>query len=137
MNRSTGQGIAAIQGWVERPAGRVGGGQGTIVLLAPRLGRPRPAVARSDGREQEYPPLYRGAARDGNEASLTFADLNPYLGDGPRAAPLTDDGMHLTGAGYWRWPSPGAGAGLAPTGAGISILVKKLSAKAFESTQLV
>ncbi len=47
--------------------------------------------------------LYTDALRDEpQKRGLTFADMNDFLGDGPKAAPLTDDEMHLTGAGYWR-----------------------------------
>jgi len=56
----------------------------------------------TDAEKQEPAPLHRRPARRGQEAWLTFADMNDFLGDGPKAPPLTDDGLHLTGAGYWR-----------------------------------
>ena len=74
-----------------------------IVLLAPLrledLGRPLPDPAP----ENKNIRLYTDALRDvAKKRNLTFADMNDFLGDGPKAAPLTDDEMHLTGAGYWR-----------------------------------
>jgi lysophospholipase L1-like esterase len=73
------------------------------VLLAPLrledLGRPLPDPAA----ENKNLRLYTDALKDvAKKRECFFADMNPYLGDGPKAAPLTDDGMHLTGAGYWR-----------------------------------
>ncbi len=74
-----------------------------IVLLAPlrmeNLGRPLP----DPKAENKNLRLYTDALRDtAKKRGLTFADMNDFLGDGPGAPPLTDDGMHLTGAGYWR-----------------------------------
>ena len=74
-----------------------------VVLLAPLrmedLGRPLPDPTA----QNKNIGLYTEALRDvAKKRGLTFADMNEYLGDGPGAAPLTDDGMHLTGAGYWR-----------------------------------
>ncbi len=74
-----------------------------IVLLAPLrqedLGRPLPDPTAHN----KDLLLYTGALREAaKKRGLTFADMNEFLGDGPKAAPLTDDGLHLTGAGYWR-----------------------------------
>ena len=74
-----------------------------IVLLAPLrqedLGRPLPDPTAENKNLRIYSDALRGVAE---KRSLTFADMNAFLGDGPKAAPLTDDEMHLTGAGYWR-----------------------------------
>ena len=74
-----------------------------IVLLAPLrmedLGRPLPDPTAENKNRRLYTDVLRETAK---KRDLTFADMNPYLGDGPKAAPLTDDGMHLTAAGYWR-----------------------------------
>ena len=74
-----------------------------IVLLAPLrledLGRPLPDPAAENKNIRLYTDALRGVAE---KRGLTFADMNAFLGDGPGAAPLTDDEMHLTGAGYWR-----------------------------------
>jgi lysophospholipase L1-like esterase len=74
-----------------------------IVLLAPLrqedLGRPLPDPTAENKNLHLYTDVLRETAKKRN---VTFADLNSYLGDGPKAAPLTDDGLHLTGAGYWR-----------------------------------
>jgi lysophospholipase L1-like esterase len=74
-----------------------------IVLLAPLrmedLGRPLPDPTAENKNRRLYTEALRETAM---KRDLIFADMNPYLGDGPKAAPLTDDGMHLTGAGYWR-----------------------------------
>lgn len=74
-----------------------------IVLLAPLrqedLGRPLPDPTAHNKDLLLYTDALRDAAK---KRGLTFADMNPYLGDGPKAPPLTDDGLHLTGAGYWR-----------------------------------
>ena len=74
-----------------------------IVLLAPlreeELGRPLPDPAAHNKDLLLYTDALRDAAK---KRGLTFADMNEFLGDGPKAVPLTDDGMHLTGAGYWR-----------------------------------
>ena len=63
------------------------------------LGRPLPDPTVENKNLRLYTEVLRETA---TKRHLTFADINPYLGDGPKAAPLTDDGMHLTGAGYWR-----------------------------------
>jgi lysophospholipase L1-like esterase len=74
-----------------------------IVLLAPLrqedLGRPLPDPTAENKNLRLYADALHDAAK---KRDLTFADLNDLLGDEPKAAPLTDDGMHLTGAGYWR-----------------------------------
>lgn len=74
-----------------------------IVLLAPLrmedLGRPLPDPTAENKNLHSYTDVLRETAK---KRDLIFADMNPYLGDGPKAAPLTDDGLHLTGAGYWR-----------------------------------
>ncbi len=74
-----------------------------IVLLAPLrqedLGRPLPDPTAHNKDLLLYTDALRDAAK---KRGLTFADMNPYLGDGSNAPPLTDDGLHLTGAGYWR-----------------------------------
>jgi len=74
-----------------------------IVLLAPLrqedLGRPLPDPTAHNKDILLYTDALRDAAK---KRGLTFADMNPYLGDGPKAPPLTDDGLHLNGAGYWR-----------------------------------
>jgi lysophospholipase L1-like esterase len=74
-----------------------------MVLLAPLrqedLGRPLPDPTAENKNLRLYTDVLRETAKKRN---VTFADLNPFLGDGPKAAPLTDDGLHLTGAGYWR-----------------------------------
>ena len=74
-----------------------------IVLLAPLrledLGRPLPDPAPENANLRLYTDALRAVAE---KRGLTFADMNDLLGDGPKAVPLTDDGMHLTGAGYWR-----------------------------------
>ncbi len=74
-----------------------------IVLLAPLrledLGRPLPDPAS----ENQNIRLYAKAIQDvAGKRGLVYADMNEFLGDGPKTVPLTDDGMHLTGAGYWR-----------------------------------
>jgi lysophospholipase L1-like esterase len=73
-----------------------------IVLLAPLrqedLGRPLPDPTAENKNLRLYTDVLRDTA---NKRNVTFADLNPFLGEGPKAAPLTDDGLHLTGAGYW------------------------------------
>jgi lysophospholipase L1-like esterase len=74
-----------------------------IVLLAPLrqedLGRPLPDPTAENKNLRLYIDALRDAAK---KRTLTFADLNEFLGDGPKAPPLTDDGLHLTGSGYWR-----------------------------------
>jgi lysophospholipase L1-like esterase len=74
-----------------------------IVLLAPfrmeDLGRPLPDPTAENKNIRLYTDALRETAK---KRDLIYADINPYLGDGPKAAPLTDDGLHLTGAGYWR-----------------------------------
>jgi lysophospholipase L1-like esterase len=74
-----------------------------MVLLSPLrmedLGRPLPDPTAANQNLRLYTNALRNAAV---KRGLTFADMNPYLGDGPGAAPLTDDEMHLTAAGYWR-----------------------------------
>ena len=74
-----------------------------MVLLAPLreedLGRPLPDPAAHNKDLQLYADALRETAK---KRGLTFADMNEFLGNGPGAVPLTDDGMHLTGAGYWR-----------------------------------
>ena len=73
------------------------------MLLAPLrqedLGRPLPDPTADNKNLRLYTDALREAAK---KRGLTFADMNDFLGDGPKAPPLTDDGMHLTGAGYWR-----------------------------------
>jgi lysophospholipase L1-like esterase len=74
-----------------------------IILLAPLrqedLGRPLPDPTAHN----KDLLLYGGALREAaKKRGLAFADMNEFLGDGPKTAPLTDDGIHLTGAGYWR-----------------------------------
>jgi lysophospholipase L1-like esterase len=77
--------------------------QARVVLLAPLLeedlGRPLPDPAPHNKDLRLYTDAIKDVAR---KRDCTFADLNPYLDDGPKAVPLTDDGMHLTAAGYWR-----------------------------------
>jgi lysophospholipase L1-like esterase len=74
-----------------------------VVLLAPLrqedLGSPLPNPMAHNKDLLLYTDALRDAAK---KRGLTFADMNKFLGDGPKAAPLTDDGIHLTGAGYWR-----------------------------------
>lgn len=74
-----------------------------VVLLAPLrqedLGRPLPDPTAENKNLRLYVETLRDTAK---KRGLTFADMNDFLSDGPKAAPLTDDGMHLTGAGYWR-----------------------------------
>ncbi len=74
-----------------------------IVLLAPlrleNLGRPLPDPAAENKNLRLYGDAVKEVAK---KRDCTFADMNEFLGDGPKAAPLTDDEMHLTGAGYWR-----------------------------------
>jgi lysophospholipase L1-like esterase len=74
-----------------------------VVLLAPLreedLGRPLPDPAPQNKNLRLYADALKEAAK---KRKFTFADLNEFLGDGPKMPPLTDDGQHLTGAGYWR-----------------------------------
>jgi lysophospholipase L1-like esterase len=74
-----------------------------IVLLAPLrqedLGRPLPDPTAHNKDLRLYTEVLREAA---NKRGLAFADMNESLGDGPMAPRLTDDGIHLTSAGYWR-----------------------------------
>jgi lysophospholipase L1-like esterase len=74
-----------------------------VVLLAPLrqedLGRPLPDPAAHNKDLRLYGDAVKELAK---KRDCTFADLNPHLDDGPKAAPLTDDGLHLTAAGYWR-----------------------------------
>ena len=74
-----------------------------IVLLAPLrledLGRPLPDPTAENKNLHLYTDVLHETAA---KRDLIFADMNPHLGDGPKAALLTDDGLHLTGAGYWR-----------------------------------
>jgi lysophospholipase L1-like esterase len=75
-----------------------------IVLLAPpRLedrGRPLPEPTAANRNLR----LYADAIRDtAGKRRLPFVDLYDLLGDvSSPAAPLTDDGIHLTAWGYWR-----------------------------------
>jgi lysophospholipase L1-like esterase len=74
-----------------------------VVLLAPLrqedLGRPLPEPTAHNKDLRLYGDAIEELAK---KRDCTFADLNPHLDDGPKAAPLTDDGLHLTAAGYWR-----------------------------------
>jgi len=81
----------------------LGPAQARVVLLAPLqeedLGRPLPDPGPHNKELRRYADAIQEIAR---KRDCTFADLNPHLDDGPKAAPLTDDGLHLTAAGYWR-----------------------------------
>jgi lysophospholipase L1-like esterase len=96
-------GLPRFQKQLEKLLDDLAPARARIVLLAPLrqedLGRPLPDPAR----QNKDLRLYAGALHDtAKKRGLTFADQGEFLGDGPKAVPLTDDGMHLTGAGYWR-----------------------------------
>jgi lysophospholipase L1-like esterase len=96
-------GLSRFQKQLEQLLDDLAPSKARVVLIAPLrqedLGRPLP----DPEPQNKNLRLYAGALRDtAKKRGLTFADLNDFLGDGPKAAPLTDDGMHLTGAGYWR-----------------------------------
>jgi lysophospholipase L1-like esterase len=74
-----------------------------VILLSPLrqedLGRPLPDPAEQNKRLA----LYRDAIRDvAQKRGLAFVDLYELVGEAARAAPLTDNGIHLTPCGYWR-----------------------------------
>jgi lysophospholipase L1-like esterase len=74
-----------------------------LVLLGPTrqedLGRPLPDPAGHNRNLQ----LYRDAIRQTAEKrGCPFVDLFDLIENGTPAAPLTDNGIHLTGYGYWR-----------------------------------
>jgi lysophospholipase L1-like esterase len=74
-----------------------------VVLLSPlrqeNLGRPLPDPAEQNKRLA----LYRDAMREtAQKRGLAFVDLYELVGEAAQAAPLTDNGIHLTPYGYWR-----------------------------------
>jgi lysophospholipase L1-like esterase len=74
-----------------------------IVLLSPLrqedLGRPLPDPAG----QNKHLALYRDAIREvAQKRGLAFVDLYELVGEAARAAPLTNNGIHLTPYGYWR-----------------------------------
>jgi lysophospholipase L1-like esterase len=91
-----------------------------LVLLSPLrqedLGRPLP-----DPTEQNRNiRLYRDALRQtADRRGCAFVDLHELLGDGSKAspaAPLTDNGIHLSAYGYWRSAAAlESGLGLPPS----------------------
>lgn len=74
-----------------------------IVLLAPLrqedLGRPLPDPAQHNRDLRLYRDVLQQAA---GRRGYSFVDLYDLIGDGDKAAPLTDNGIHLTPFGYWR-----------------------------------
>jgi lysophospholipase L1-like esterase len=77
--------------------------QARIVLLSPLrqedLGRPLPEPAEQNKRLA----LYRDAIRvTAQKHGLAFVDLYELVSEAATAAPLTDNGIHLTPYGYWR-----------------------------------
>jgi lysophospholipase L1-like esterase len=87
-----------------------------VVLLSPlrqeELGRPLPDPAEQNRNLR----LYRDALRQvADQRSYRLVDLYDLLGDGAKAIPLTDNGIHLTAYGYWRAAaSVEQGLGLTP-----------------------
>jgi lysophospholipase L1-like esterase len=90
-----------------------------LVLLSPvreeDLGRPLPDPAPQNKNIRLYADALRQVAQ---KRGLGYVDLYDLLGDGTKAkpaAPFTDNGMHLTGYGYWRAAAAlEAGLGLKP-----------------------
>jgi lysophospholipase L1-like esterase len=74
-----------------------------VILLSPLrqedLGRPLPDPAEQNRRLALYRDTLCAAAR---QRGLAFVDLYELVGAAAQAAPLTDNGIHLTPYGYWR-----------------------------------
>ena len=83
-----------------------------VVLLSPLrqgdMGRPLPDPAANNKRLRLYADAIRDVAR---KRGATFVDLYEALGDPARVKGVTQNGIHLTAAGY-RWSAPTLERGL-------------------------
>jgi lysophospholipase L1-like esterase len=87
-----------------------------IVLLSPLrqedLGRPLPDPAEQNRNLRLYREVLREVA---DQRGNRLVDLYDLLGNGAKATPLTDNGIHLSAHGYWRAAAAvEQGLGLAP-----------------------
>lgn len=99
-------GLEKFQQGLERLLKEIAPTKARLVFLSPLkqedLGRPLPNPAAHNRDVELYCDAIRAAAQ---ARGAVYVDLYNTLGSGPEAAlpgPLTDNGLHLTGYGYWR-----------------------------------